>query len=189
MTSLAAFQKNDGPWTQTFTGRRFHYLVPTADMVDVRDVAHALSMVCRFAGHVHTFYSVAEHSVRVSFACDPEDALAGLLHDAPEAYIVDLPSPVKALLPEYQTLERKVWGAVASKFGLPEQLPPSVKRADGVLLVTEARDLMSPGWETWCLPHSPLRERIEPWTQVEAEALFLSRYYELAVDALGLAGP
>lgn len=164
------------PDIMTCSGRFFSYIDTQPDSIDISDIAHALSMTCRFAGQTLRFYSVAEHSVRVSEVCDPRDALAGLLHDAAEAYLTDMPSPAKRLLPDYKVLEQRVFCAIARKFGVPSEIPASVKHADGVLLATEARDLCAPGWEYWGLPHVPLDQRIVVWTQEEAKARFLDRF-------------
>jgi len=164
------------PDIMTCSGRFFSYIDPQPDQIDINDIAHALAMTCRFAGFTLKFYSVAEHSVRVSEVCDPQDAFAGLLHDAAEAYLTDIPSPAKRLLPDYKALEQRVFCAIARKFGVPSELPAGVKHADGVLLATEARDLCAPGWEYWGLPHAPLDQRIVAWTQEEAKARFLDRF-------------
>lgn len=83
-------------WIQTFTGKKVFPLAMTAEMVCVDDIAHALSMKCRFTGHCREFYSIAEHSVRVSLLVRPELRLAALLHDAAEAYLPDLARPIKS---------------------------------------------------------------------------------------------
>ena len=79
----------------TYTGKEFYPLDPNPADIDIKDIAHALSNCCRFAGHIKSFYSVAQHSVIVSELCEPENALAGLLHDASEAYLSDIARPVK----------------------------------------------------------------------------------------------
>jgi uncharacterized protein len=84
-----------GDWIQTYTGKQFWPLSPLPEDIVIEDIAHALSMQCRFGGHVRTFYSVAQHSVHVSLLVEPQYALWGLLHDAAEAYLVDLPRPIK----------------------------------------------------------------------------------------------
>jgi hypothetical protein len=92
--------KTRGPYIVTYTGRRFHFLDPKIDEISIEDIAHALSNVCRFTGHTKRFYSVAEHSCLVSALCD--NRLEGLLHDASEAYMSDLSSPLKMLVPDYK---------------------------------------------------------------------------------------
>jgi len=166
-------------WIQTYTGKRFFPLAPEPADLDLRDVAHALSLQCRFNGHCKGFYSVAEHSVRVSRALPEQYALWGLLHDAAEAYLSDLPSPVKRQMPLYQRAEATLLRVVASRFGLAWPMPEPVAQADLRLLATEARDLMAPPPEPWQLEAEPFGEPIEPWAPAEAERAFLARYAEL----------
>ena len=89
-----------GPYIQTVSGRRVNPLDPSPDDIDVHDIAVALSNQCRFGGHTRRYYSVAQHACIVSDqmlerGADAQDALWGLLHDASEAYLVDLPHPLK----------------------------------------------------------------------------------------------
>lgn len=103
-------------WIQTYTGRRFFPLEPNPADVDIRDIAHALALETRFGGHSRVFYSVAEHCVRVSHEVEPPHALWGLLHDAAEAYLADVPRPVKANWPEFERTEQRVLTAVQEHF-------------------------------------------------------------------------
>lgn len=177
---IDGFDKSE-PWIQTFSGRRFNPTNPNPDAIVIQDIAHALSMQCRFSGHCHQFYSVAQHSVLVSHVCNFEDALWGLLHDAEEAYLVDMPRPLKrsGKLDAFIEFQHKVQKAVCKRFGLPEKEPASVKRADTVLLATEARDLMSPLHPDWRQPTEPLPFKIEPWSPQQAQENFLKRFNEL----------
>jgi hypothetical protein len=129
----------------TFSGRKFDLLRATPRDVCIEDIAHALAHQCRFAGHVSGHYSVAQHSVLVSRLCDPADALWGLLHDASEAYVSDLPQPVKSLSGiggPFRALEARVQRAVCERFGLGLREPPSVREADKQLALAEMADLM-----------------------------------------------
>jgi uncharacterized protein len=166
-------------WIQTYSGKSFDPEDPRPEDFDLRDIAHALSLQCRFNGHCRVFYSVAEHSVRVSRICSPDHALWGLLHDMAEAYVGDLPRPIKVTLLEFQRHEARVLQAACVAFHLDWPMPPSVKRADDILLATEARDLMAPPPKSWRLSEKPLSEVITPLTSLEAEAGFLRRYAEL----------
>lgn len=167
-------------WIQTYSARPFYPVNPRPDDVYIEDIAHSLSLQCRFNGHCHHFYSVAEHSVRVADILPVDLQLWGLLHDAAEAYVSDLPRPIKVHLPEYQRAEEVVLCAVAEKFGLSWPMPERVREADDRLLVTEARDLMGPPPQSWGLSAEPLPETIEPRTPAQAEALFLKRFEELS---------
>lgn len=176
------------------SGCYFDLQNPEASDVSIGDIAHSLARLCRFTGHTAQFYSVAQHSVRVSEIVPPEDALAGLLHDAAEAFLGDVSSPLKALLPEYRALESRVSAAIFARFGLAPEMPPSVRSADLVLLASEVVDLLPPptspgGHQTADAVHGwaclkgidpkqapPLRGCMSP---DEAEGFFLSRFERL----------
>jgi hypothetical protein len=151
------------------------------EAIVIADIAHPLSMQCRFSGHVKSFYSVAQHSVLVSYICDRADALWGLLHDASEAYLVDIPRPIKqsGKFDNYLEFEKVMQRAVCKRFNIPEEMPKSVKYADDALLMTEARDLMSPLHAGWTITGDPLPFRITPWSQQEAKNAFMKRFIEL----------
>ena len=166
-------------WIQTFTGRQFRPQEPAVEDFDIRDVAHALSMLCRFNGHCRQFYSVADHSVRVCDICPPEARLWGLLHDLGEAYIGDLPRPIKPLFPEFERIEDNLLQQAARAFGLGWPMPAAVRTADDILLATEARDLMEEPPASWGLTQGPLVERIEPLDPASAEQAFLERFERL----------
>ncbi len=171
----------DEPWIQTYSGRRFNPTNPYVDAIVIQDIAHSLSMQCRFSGHVKKFYSVAQHCVLVSYICDSADALWGLMHDASEAYLVDVPRPLKrsGKFDAYLEYEDQMQRAICKRFGLPETEPPSVKVADKTLLSTEARDLMGPLHKDWVQPTEPLPFRIDPLPQQEAKNLFMKRFFQL----------
>lgn len=170
-----------GDWISTYSGRPFWPCDPRIEDVRLADIAHALSQLCRFAGHTRTFYSVAQHAVLVSGICPPEDAKWGLLHDASEAYLCDLTRPLKHTpeLAGYRTIEAAVQGVICDAFSLPRAEPPSVKAADLRLLRTEQRDLMVMP-PTWTVTGEPLSWRIEPWSPDFAERAFLARFGEVS---------
>lgn len=173
-----------GDWMQTYTGRRFYPLDPRADEIAPEDIAHALSLLCRYGGHVDRFYSVAEHCVLMSQAVAPEHALAALLHDATEAYVVDVPRPLKAVLAGYRQSEDAVWLQVAARFGIDIWLPGEVHEADNRILLTERAALM-PRAERWGQDDdfAPLQVEIVGWGPHEAEARYLERLAELWAGA------
>jgi len=105
-------------WIQTYKGRKFFPLDPRPDDIYIRDISHRLGLLYRFNGHSVVFYSVADHSVLVSRAVAEEHALWGLLHDASEAYISDLPRPIKKKMPDFLEIEERIQRAVAERLGL-----------------------------------------------------------------------
>lgn len=177
-----------GDWIQTYTARQFWPCDPRAEEIYIEDIAHSLALQCRFTGHCTDFYSVAEHSVRVSAILDPGIALWGLLHDASEAYLTDLSRPLKRgspLGPIYRAIEWRLMRVICERFGLPESMPPDVHDADNRLLMTEKRDLMRAHGSIpkWAETATPLLDVIVPWKWKIAESAFLRRFYELTAAA------
>ena len=176
---------------RTFTGVDFDLQSPTPEMVDIRDIAHALARICRFNGHTRGDpYSVAQHSVAVSIragmSAGSVAARLGLLHDAAEAYLGDMTAPLKRLMPDYVALEREVEAAIARRFGLwpPASVPISardaVREADRRMLATEARALMGVANPAAAgfgdRPAYDDMFRIRSWPADEEEASFLERF-------------
>ena len=173
------------PWIQTFTGKRLDLDPPNPDQINIEDIAHGLSMLCRFNGQCTRFYSVAEHSVHVSHEIAPEFALVGLLHDAAEAYLGDVPSPLKGQLGQFKTFEKQMEEAVGEKFGIDYEMFVSkeLKRADVQLLIDEKAVLMVEAPEPWPpgAPEIKDTNRIKCWAPEEAKAKFLERFGKLEI--------
>lgn len=167
---------------QTLSGKQFDYINSTIDDIDVEDIAGALSNICRFAGHLPEFYSVAQHSVLCSQIVSPEFAFEALMHDAAEAYCQDIPAPLKALLPDYRQLEKRTDQLIRLKFGLPLEESSVVKYADLTMLATERRDLDIDDSIPWVMlegiPPIDLFE-INPLRPGQAFGLFINRFNEL----------
>lgn len=136
-------------WIITATGKKFDLDNITPDQIDIEDIAEALAKECRFAGHCKGFYSVARHSLLVADNLPLGYRLYGLLHDAPEAYIKDMPSPVKQHLHQYKELETAIWVAIAKKYNLLPVMPDIVKEVDRRLFATERRDLIRVDKHNW----------------------------------------
>lgn len=168
----------------TASGVYFDY-TSVSNQVRIEDIGHALANICRFGGHTRAFYSVAQHSVLVSENVPAEHALWGLLHDAAEAYIGDMPRPLKELLPDYRKLEASVEQEIFFKLGLPSQKPDCIKQADLVLLATEQRDLMPAHDDEWALIAGiePLPQTIIPWSPYWSRIKFMDRYAQLTREA------
>ncbi len=211
MPDIAAPRKGD--WIQTaITKQKFYPLDARAEDVDIRDIAHALSNICRFCGHSSEFYSVAQHSVIAASIVPQEAKLAALLHDAAEAYMGDIARPWKRFLfirrgdggayadlyanyDAIKDVEHSLLDVILAKFGCQPRANvavwKAVKNADEVMLVTEARDLMAPLADNWrntfsaTDPRTPLSEPIVPWTTVVARANFLKAFFSLTESGNG----
>lgn len=127
---------------RTYTGIALNVLNPNPEDICIEDIAHALSNQCRFGGHTTKFYSVAEHSIHCADMVGPEYALAALMHDAGEAYLVDVPSPIKIVLPQYIEIEDRLMRVIAGKYGFEWPMHHMVKRADKAMLDMEWKNLM-----------------------------------------------
>lgn len=182
VTGSSSFKENE-PWIQTYSGKRFTPLNPTMNSIVIQDIANALSMQCRFAGHITEFYSVAQHSVYVSYLCDSRYSLHGLLHDASEAYLVDIPSPLKKskLFSEYRKVEENLQKTIYRRFGLHEEEGEleSVKHADKLMLGIEAKQLLSLRDDWGTITDSIPPFLIKPLNPKDAKVLFLKRFFEL----------
>jgi len=168
-------------WILSYSGRHVELRNPDPEEIRISDIARGLSRECRFAGQCREFYSVAQHSVLASGLVPQEFALEALLHDAAEAFIKDIPSPLKKLLPEYSRIEEILERVIRRKFGLPEKMSSPVRQADRILLATEKRDLMPHDPCEWTILKgiAPLSERIVPWLPEVAMERFLQRFSEL----------
>ncbi|MGX8948487.1 HD family hydrolase [Providencia stuartii] len=169
-------------YISTFTGKHFDFINITMDDICIEDIAQGLSNECRFAGQINQFYSVAQHSVYVSQIVPPEYALEALLHDASEAYCKDLPSPLKALLPDYKVIEKGIQKAICYKWDLPRIISAAVIYADLTMLATERRDLEVDGDNYWpILDGIPATDLItvSPLSPIQAKAMFIYRYNQL----------
>jgi uncharacterized protein len=176
-----------GPYLQTVSGKWVNPLDPDPEQFDIQDIARALGNLCRFGGHCRAFYSVAQHSVVVSRLVeerggDAEDAFAALMHDATEAYLGDMPHPLKHRSPlgaPFRAAEERLEAAIRARFAIRAEVP-EIKRADRALLATERRAFSDEAW------HWPELEGVEPleleltaWPPDEAARTFAERFAEL----------
>jgi hypothetical protein len=171
-------------WIETYTGLKFDILEPQPEMITIEDIAHSLSMLCRFTGHVRHFYSVGQHSWAGSNLVPPADALWFLLHDASEAYIGDMNRPLKHGTDAghaYMPVEAKIMRAICLTFGLSEEEPKSVRLMDNAMLYAEKEQLMAPiNWDhDWGCSTEPARVTITEMAPRGVEYLFLKRFRNL----------
>ena len=198
--------ETDRKLMQTFTGRLIDVEDPSVGVVDVEDIAHALSMTCRYGGHCHDFYSVAEHSVLVEQygvmvgpfdSLTPDERLELLLHDAAEAYVGDVGYPVKVSMsrggsPRFDELERGWLRVIGEKFGLGHRLihctsstSQFVMKCDHAIVATEVASLFSPVQSFWwdqVWTEAPVLDgtiAISCWSPAEARRRFLERIWSL----------
>lgn len=187
-------EKEKHLYIQTVKGRRFYMDAPS---FDIEEIAHATAMQCRYTGHTREFYSVAEHCVIVSrlvedlAVCRPGTPFEGLMHDAHEAYVSDIASPWKVLIPDYQKMEKGLESKLRVAYQLPEKISEGVKLADWLALFVEAGSLLLPGvTDDWITPSEDFRTilapviaggvyRPVPLAPGEARKAFLDRYAEL----------
>lgn len=190
---------HDAAWMQTFTGKQFRPFTAKPEDIDPEDIAHALSMICRYGGHSRRFYSVAEHCVLMAnYALEDaspeaqgrarETALWCLLHDAAEAYIGDMVRPLKVTprFGAYRELDDKLTAAIAVRFDAPvyggKLIPDLVKSYDSRILLDERAAVLTPPPQQWDVDEQglkPLGVQIRCWSPGEAESEYLRLLTEL----------
>jgi len=185
MTDLAIYTGRKGDYIQVHSGKRVYLLDLKPEDFDIEDIAHSLSMTCRYTGHCNFFYPVAQHVVLGSRKAPPEHKYEFLMHDNSEAYLADVARPVKGMLPDYKRIEHGLEIVLALRFGLPPFMTPAVKRLDTQMLITEAPQLMN--GDPWWLGEQyadfkPLDIKIKPWSPARAKREFLAAYHRLKGD-------
>ena len=174
-------------WIGSNRNRRIDFLKPDPAEIDIEDIADGLATAFRFRGLTSVPYTVAQHCALASFNC--EHPLEALLHDAHEAYMGDVPRPLKKLLGrEWYEIENRLQAAIATKFGISAAMRPEVKLIDDILLATEHRDLQ-PNSLAWTIDLPRPLERINlpwgwqtfilPWGQDRAREVWMIRFDEL----------
>ncbi|MDO8415536.1 MAG: hypothetical protein Q7S87_04930 [Agitococcus sp.] len=174
--------KNNEPDIAMAGGGYFNFLHPEKSTIRITDIAHALSNVCRFAGHTREFYSVAQHSVLCSLNCDESVQYEALMHDIAEYVLGDVTRPLKQILGDYKAIEKQVEAFLFPYFDLPIVLPPLVKDIDMIMLATEKRDLMPEHTHEWLdiYQRDPHPRKIRPWCPELAYNMFMSRFNEVS---------
>jgi uncharacterized protein len=167
--------KRRGDSIMTVSGRVFWPLDPRPEEVSLDDIAMGLSNECRYGGQIDPYYTVAQHSVLVALSLPMSLRKQGLLHDATEAYIKDIPRPLKKYLHDYGPIEENLARCIGARFDVElVHLDRLVHEADERCLETEKRDLRNPlkGVTRSSAPR-PWRARITPWSHEEARKAFL----------------
>lgn len=166
---------NNAPVIRTFTGNWINVFDPKEDQINIEDIAHALSNLCRYGGHTRCFYSVAQHSVHCAELLRNTSIqlqFDALMHDSSEAYLMDFPRPIKLKMAEYKIIEDGLMKVIAKKFGV--QYPfnekhgfsPVVKEADEMMLNLE--------WESLMMGQ---HNNVKPVSPEKAKDRFLNRFY------------
>lgn len=174
----------DGHWIATSKVKHFYFLDPKPEDILIEDIAHALSLQCRFGGHTAKFYSVAEHSVRVAnelyvLGLGWIYALAGLFHDAEEAYLPDIPRPVKHMMPEAKKIYAVLSQAIHRRFGVSGVDPIVIKEVDNSACLSEAK-YFGIYDEKWADLGNPLSSFADVgWSPSLAEKMFLESYKKI----------
>jgi len=171
------FEEMGGPYIRTYSGIKFTIFNPKPEMIIIEDIAHALSQLCRYGGHCSPFYSVARHSIIASYLVEEKYALDALCHDFSEAYVIDLPRPIKQQIPEYTKLEDKIYLSIAQKYNLSFPIPPAVHKID--------RDMIGYEWD-YFMEKKPKPELLDFYkkyflnsTPEETKNEFLARFHYL----------
>jgi len=167
---------------QTFTGKYVNPLNLKMEDIDIRDIAHCLSQLCRFTAHTNTFYSVAEHSLYVSYLLPDEWKLAGLLHDASEAYLCDLASPVKRAITGYKIHEEQAQDKIYRKFGINYVNHRRIKVVDNVVLYHEAMKLFNEDFGYFDKYKNDIPVNIQVCSPKVVEYKFLKQFERLKND-------
>ncbi len=139
---------SNGYWIETYTGRKVYPLSIQPVNVCIEDIAHSLSLTCRYSGHCCDFYSVAQHSILVWHmarrrAASGNTLLAALLHDAAEAYTGDIARPIKRYYKMLTETDKMVEGVVLRALGVKSGADwELIKHLDNVAIRVEAKNLM-----------------------------------------------
>lgn len=175
-------ENRKGNWMISYKGNKLFPLDLRPEDIDIEEIAHSLSNLCRFGGHCKEFYSVAQHSTLVSFLLPDNLKLVGLLHDATEAYCGDMIRPLKKSLPQFDLIETNIWTAIALRYNLPMYPPERVYLEDARVLLAEKRSLLVDHKHKWEFPQcaypnlEPADIEILPWPPFIAERSFLDAF-------------
>ncbi len=180
-----------GTWMQVYPAHKFFPGSVRLEDIHIESIIHSLPHLCRYGGHCKRFYSVMQHSVLVARWLEfeghnDETCLKGLFHDGSEGYLVDIPRPIKPLIPEYYTIEHKIQEPLFIKLGMSPSIPEIVKRVDSLILYDEGKALFDDPIENWPEMWAPgldlgpdLGMEIPPEQSFEAQRSEFCYYYKL----------
>ena len=169
--------KHKDVWIRTYSGIKFYPFNPKIENILIEDIAHSLSNQCRFSGHSSKFYSVAQHCCFVADICSEENKMWGLIHDATEAYFIDVPSPIKKAIKEFKNIENTLSLAIAEKFNLPSKMPEEVHEADRSIFNVEWVSLMN--GDKGFFDFKTKYFKLKPETPSVAKKNYIKKYNEL----------
>lgn len=155
----------------TFSGLYLDTRNPQPESISIYDIAHQLSMQPRYGGRLRQDYTVAQHCIECCLCADDEEKFPALMHDASEAYLCDIPSPIKSEMPQYKAIEDRLMRAIAAKYGFEYPMSPNIKEVDKYMLELE--------WSSLVKLYRPYR--IKVMSKQEAKAKFLVLFNILAV--------
>jgi hypothetical protein len=165
---------------QVSSGKKFDVISCTLDEIEIEDIAHGLSNICRFTGQIPVFYSVAQHCIEMSYYAPESVRLEALMHDASEAYLGDVSKHLKETIGlPYKAVEDDLMVKIATKFAFAWPCPTVIKVLDHDMLETEfkqvwrKRDPSIPSYGV------ELPVKLRPMTPTLAKEIFLSRYEAL----------
>lgn len=163
------------------SGLLFDLFHPTEDQVNMIDIGWGLAGQIRFGGQCLFPYSVAQHSVLLSYAVEPRLAPVALMHDTSEAYCGDMIAPLKVLLPEFELMEIEIQKVIFHKYGLDHSLMEDIHRFDKLLCPHEAATVqpLQDWWKTIDIPTEIKKLGIQPWSVEQSRTAFFKRVDEL----------
>lgn len=166
----------------TRKGHKIDFLRPDPAAIDLDDICVALSRLARFNGHTIEPYYVAQHvCMAADLVEDPSFAREALAHDWSESYASDVNAPLKSILPQYRTVEKRLERVIAERFGLVYPWPAAVKTVDQRLFATEVRDLTAHDyWKIY--PYKPFDIKIRPWSSNRCQKELRKRCQKLLLS-------
>jgi 5'-deoxynucleotidase YfbR-like HD superfamily hydrolase len=180
-------------YLETYTGKKLYILDPQPEAICIEDIAHSLARTVRYRGHIKdgVWYCVGEHSIHVAnvaashkgpYKKTRAQVMRAFMHDAVEAYMGDIPSPIKASIPELRAAERDIEHVIMAKYGLQLHKPDWLDAIDKRIIVDERRAVMSPTDNVWLIDNlNPLGVDIQCWDIEEAEHRFLQMFHDLSI--------